>query len=195
MKWALGAVLGGILLVGLLVVGWISGIYNGLVTKREAVSSQVGQIQNQLQRRADLVPNLVEVVKGYAAHESETLQAVIEARAKATQVQVNAEDPESLQRFMQAQDQFSSSIARLMVVAEQYPNLKANEQFMNLQVQLEGTENRISVERMRFNEVARTFNTDVQRFPNALIAGAMGFKPFPYFEASAQAQEVPKVQF
>jgi LemA protein len=194
MKWALVAV-AVMVVIALLVVGSLVGTYNDLVGKREAVSAQVGQIQNVLQRRADLIPNLVQVVKGYAAHEQDTLTAVMEARANATRPQINITDPDSVGNFIRAQEQFSSAIARLMVVVERYPDLKANEQFNRLMDEVSGTENRISVERKRYNDTSREFNTRVGRFPAAFFAGAMGFKPFPYFEASAEAQEAPKIEF
>ena len=196
MKWALIillVVLGFFFLLGVSAYG----TYNRLIEKQEAVNAQIGQLQNVLQRRADLIPNLVNIVKGYAAHEKETLTAVIEARASATRpnIRLNASDPESLQRFIKAQDQFTSAISRLMLVSERYPDLKANEQFQRLMDELSGTENRISVERKRYNDRAREYNMAVRRFPGAIFANLFGFDPVPYFEASAEAQTAPKIEF
>lgn len=179
----------------LLIGGSLFGAYNGFVVKQEAVKAQVGQLQNVLQRRSDLIPNLVETVKGYASHERETLDAVVQARANATRPEINVQSAEGLTEFIKAQDQLSSAIARLMVVVENYPQLKANEQFNRLMDELAGTENRISVERKRYNDLAREYNAAIRRFPGALVANMAGFGSFPYFEASPQAQEVPRVQF
>jgi LemA protein len=178
-------------------IQWGVGINNKMVEMDEAVKSQWSQVENVYQRRADLIPNLVNTVKGYAAHESQTLTAVIEARAKATSVNIDPSKltPESLQQFQQAQGGLSSALARLMVVVENYPNLKANENFMNLQAQLEGTENRITVERQKFNETARNYNTYTRKFPQSVIAGFRGFQQKAYFEAEKGAETAPKVQF
>lgn len=185
-----------VLVLGLVLVS----SYNGFVMKEEAVTSQWANVETVYQRRADLIPNLVETVKGYAAHEQETLQAVIEARAKATQVQAGLtpetlSDPALLQQFQQAQGQLGSALARLMVVVEQYPDLKANTNFLDLQAQLEGTENRIAVERRRYNEIAQDYNTAIRRFPGALIAGLTGFDTHAYFEAAEGAEAAPAVRF
>lgn len=171
--------------------------YNSMVEKRESVDAQWAQVENVYQRRADLIPNLVNTVKGYASHERETLEGVIEARSKATSVNINAENmtEKSFQQFQQAQDGLSSALSRLMVVVEKYPDLKANENFRDLQSQLEGTENRITVERMKFNEATRNYNTYISKFPKNLIASMFSFERKPYFEASAGASEAPKVEF
>ncbi|PIQ81767.1 MAG: LemA family protein [Candidatus Omnitrophica bacterium CG11_big_fil_rev_8_21_14_0_20_64_10] len=190
-----------LIVVGALIVGGfmtIGGIYNGLVSREEAVTSAWAQVENVYQRRLDLVPNLVETVKGYAAHERETLQAVVEARSKVSQMTVSPEmlsDPAKLQLFQQAQGALSSALSRLMVVVERYPDLKASQNFLALQTQLEGTENRIAVERRRFNEAARAFNTFRRSFPNVFLANLMGFQQKAYFEAEQGAAATPKVQF
>ncbi|MEZ4417805.1 MAG: LemA family protein [Gemmatimonadota bacterium] len=168
--------------------------YNGLVERDEAVSTAWGQVQNVYQRRADLIPNLVETVRGAAEFERETLEGVIEARAKATQVTfADTPNAEEMRQFQAAQGELSTALGRLLVVVEQYPELKATEAFRDLQAQLEGTENRISVERMRFNEVAQTYNTFRRRFPTALFAGAFGFEARSYFEAAPGAEQAPRV--
>ncbi|WP_210489701.1 LemA family protein [Rufibacter aurantiacus] len=171
--------------------------YNEMVQKDEAVSSQWAQVQNSYQRRADLVPNLVNTVKGAANFEKETLTQVIEARAKATSIQLNADDltPENLQKFQAAQSQLSGSLSRLMATAEAYPDLKANQNFLELQAQLEGTENRISVERQKFNGSVQDYNTYIRAFPRNFFAGWFGFEKKGYFEAEAGAQKAPTVQF
>ncbi len=176
------------------------GKYNSLVSLQEGVDGQWGNVENVYQRRADLIPNLVNTVKGYAAHESETLEAVIRARAEATKVTVeatpeNLNDPAFLQRFQKVQEGLSGALSRLMVVAEQYPDLKANQNFLELQSQLEGTENRIAVERRRFNETAQNYNTQIRRFPASVIAGMFGFEKRNYFEASEGAEKAPEVKF
>lgn len=171
--------------------------YNTMVEKQEAVTAQWSQVENVYQRRADLIPNLVSTVKGYADFEQETLTAVIEARAKATSVNVDPSnlDANSIQQFQAAQEGLSSALSKLMVVVERYPDLKANQNFLELQSQLEGTENRISVERKKFNEAAREYNTYVRKFPNNLIAGMFDFEKMDYFEADKGADEAPKVEF
>jgi LemA protein len=171
--------------------------YNTMVTKRETVEQAASQVQNAYQRRADLIPNLVATVKGSADFEKGTLEAVINARASATKVTLNANDltPEKLQQFQQAQDQVSSTLARLLVVSENYPDLKASAQFQQLAVSLEGTENRISVERMKFNQAVQDYNTTIQTFPNNLMAGTFGFSKKPYFEARAGSDVAPTVKF
>jgi LemA protein len=176
------------------------GQYNRIIGQQEGVDSQWGNVENVYQRRADLIPNLVETVKGYAAHERETLEAVIQARAKATQVQTELtpeamNDPQALQRFQAAQNELGSALGRLMVVVEKYPDLKANQGFLDLQAQLEGTENRIAVERRRFNELAQGYNTSIRRFPVSLMAGAFHFEKKAYFEAAESAKAAPQVKF
>ena len=180
------------------VVGfWLVGAYNGMVTAEEGVDTAWSQVENVYQRRADLIPNLVSTVKGYAAHESETLEGVVNARAKATQVTVDAENltPEQLQKFNEAQGELSSALGRLLAVTEAYPDLKANENFLELQAQLEGTENRIATERMKFNETAKEYNTLIRKFPKNIIASVFGFDKKPYFEAQEGADRAPAVQF
>ena len=174
------------------------GIYNSLVQGEEKVSESWAQVENVYQRRLDLIPNLVETVKGYAAHEEGTFQAVVEARSKATQPNLPAKafnDPNALTQFEQIQQGLSSALSRLLVVVEQYPDLKANQNFLALQSQLEGTENRIAVERRRFNEVAREFNTNLRVFPNSFVAGMTGFQRKSYFAADEGARIAPAVKF
>ena len=172
-------------------------INNNLVKMDEEVNQAWSQVENQYQRRADLIPNLVNTVKGYAAHERETLEAVINARSKATQTTVDPANvtPEAIQAYMAAQGELSQALGRLLVTVEQYPDLKANANFLELQSQLEGTENRIATERMRFNEASRAYNTYLRTFPNSLFAGFLGFDQKPYFEAEAGAEKAPEVQF
>ncbi|MBP7518153.1 MAG: LemA family protein [Desulfobulbus sp.] len=173
--------------------------YNALQVKEEAVFKAWGDIESSLQRRADLIPNLVETVKGYAKHERETLEAVISARARATSVQISPKDlsdPAAMQQFQEAQGGLSSALARLMVVAEQYPDLKANQNFLDLQHQLEGTENRINVARQRYNETVEAFNAAIRKFPENLTNKfLLHLDRKEYFKAEPQAKEVPKVQF
>ena len=171
--------------------------YNQMVELDEQVGSQWSQVENVYQRRADLIPNLVNTVKGYAAHEKETLEGVIEARSKATAVQVNPEKltPETLKQFSQAQDGLSSALSRLMVVVERYPDLKANQNFLDLQAQLEGTENRITVERKKFNETTQKYNAYIRKFPRVIYAGWFGFDKKSYFEAQQGAEQAPVVEF
>ncbi len=171
--------------------------YNTMIEKQEAVTAQWSQVENVYQRRADLIPNLVATVKGYADFEQETLTAVIEARAKATSVTIDPSklDANSIQQFQAAQDGLSSALSKLMVVVERYPDLKANQNFLELQSQLEGTENRIAVERMKFNETARDYNTYIRKFPNNMIAGMFDFEKKEYFEADAGAEKAPQVEF
>ncbi|HEX2976013.1 MAG TPA: LemA family protein [Bacteroidales bacterium] len=184
-------------LIVLLLVSWGTKSYNRMVTMQESVTSQWGNVETQYQRRNDLIPNFVNTVKGAANFEQTTLTQVIEARAKATQVTVDPKNltPESLQQFQQAQGQVSSALARLMVVVEKYPELKATQNFRDLQVELEGTENRISVERRKFNEVALSYNTYIRRFPQNFLAGMFGFQAKPYFEAQEGAEKAPEVKF
>ncbi len=171
--------------------------YNTMVEKQEAVTAQWAQVENVYQRRADLIPNLVSTVKGYADFEQETLTAVIDARAKATSVNIDPSklDASSIQNFQAAQDGLSSALSKLMVVVERYPDLKANQNFLELQSQLEGTENRIAVERKKFNDTARDYNTYVRKFPNNMIAGMFDFEKMDYFEADEGAEKAPKVEF
>ncbi len=171
--------------------------YNSMVKLDEQVGSQWAQVENVYQRRADLIPNLVNTVKGYANFEKDVLTSVTEARSKATSVNVDASKltPESIQQFQQAQGQLSSALSKLLVVVEKYPDLKANQNFLELQAQLEGTENRITVERARFNEVTQTYNSKIRTFPNNLTAGMFGFSKKGYFEADKGAEKAPEVKF
>jgi LemA protein len=182
----------------LLVLLWGVGSYNGLVGSREAVSSQWAQVESAYQRRADLIPNLVATVKGSAQFEQDTLTAVVQARSRVGQVNAGPDilnNPEKFAEFQQAQDQLSSALSRLLVVVERYPDLKSTQAFQDLMVQLEGTENRINVERNRFNEVAQSYNTRVRRFPAALFAGMFGFEPKPYFRSQPGSETAPRVDF
>jgi LemA protein len=192
-------IVGVLVLIGFMLFSFVTGNYNKLVGLDETVKSAWAQVQNQYQRRSDLVPNLVATVQGAASFERQTLTDVIEARAKATQPQINAEsllnNPQAFQQFQQAQDNLGAALGRLLVVVEKYPDLKANQNFRDLQTQLEGTENRISTERRRFNEVVQSYNQTLRTFPTVMIAGFFGFQQRPYFEASAAAQEAPKVDF
>ena len=173
------------------------GAYNKMVTQREEVSAQWSNVENQYQRRADLIPNLVNTVKGYAEHEQTTLESVMEARSKATQIQLNVDEltPETIRQYSAAQGEVSSALNRLMAVAEAYPDLKANQNFRDLQVQLEGTENRISTERRKFNETAQGYNTFIQQFPRMIWAKIFGFKPTAYFTAEEGSERAPVVEF
>lgn len=186
-------------LLGILLIGGCQAcnLQKTLVTKDEAVKSKWGEVQNQYQRRADLVPNLVNTVKGAANFEQKTLTDVINARARATSIQVdpNKLTPEKLKEFQAAQGELSQALGRLMVVSEQYPQLKANENFLTLQDQLEGTENRITVARKNFNDAVQEYNVQVRSFPNNLLAGMIGFQQKGMFEADAAAQKAPTVQF
>ena len=187
-----------IVVVVLLLVGMYGcSTYNGLVGKDETVNGAWAKVQTQYQRRADLIPNLVNTVKGAADFEKNTLSAVMEARSKATSINLSPEQltPENIQKFQAAQDQLSGTLSRLLAVAENYPNLKANQNFLDLQAQLEGTENRISVARNDFNDVVKDYNQSVRTFPAALFAGMFGFQAKGYFEASQAAQTAPSVKF
>lgn len=186
-----------VLVIVALAVLWGVNAYNSLVSNEEAVESAWAQVENVYQRRADLVPNLVATVKGYAEHEQETLQGVIEARSRATQVTVDPSNltPEALAEFQAAQGELSTALGRLLLLQENYPNLKANENFLDLQAQLEGTENRITVERQKFNETARAYNVAIRRFPTNIIASLFNFEKKGYFEAAEGAQTAPKVEF
>ena len=189
-----------IIVVILLVFAVLSGVsgYNGLVKKSEAVNQSWGQVENVYQRRADLIPNLVETVKGASNFEQTTLTQVIEARASATQVKITPEmlnDPQALQKFDQVQGQLGSALSRLLVTVEQYPDLKSNANYMALQDELAGTENRIAVERRRFNEVVQDYNVAVKRFPMSMLAGMFGFSPKAYFQSQPGSEQAPKVKF
>ena len=186
-----------VIAVVLVLFFWIKGTYNGMVTMDEGVKTAWSQVENVYQRRADLIPNLVATVKGYAEHESATLEGVVEARSKATGVNVDPENltPEKLAEFQQAQGELSAALGRLLVIQENYPDLKANANFMALQQQLEGSENRIAVERRKFNDAARAYNTAIRKFPSTIIAGMFGFGSKPYFEADESASQAPKVEF
>jgi len=176
---------------------WFVGARNRLVTMDEDVKSKWSQVENVYQRRADLIPNLVNTVKGYAAHERETLTAVVEARSKVSSINAAGlvDDPEKMKQFAAAQGELSSALSRLLVVVERYPDLKANQGFLDLQKQLEGTENRIAVERKRFNDSVQTYNTAIRRFPTSLAASFGGFAQKPYFDAAPGSERVPQVQF
>ena len=186
-----------IIAVAVLAVVWGITGYNGLVSMDEGVQTKWADVETQYQRRADLIPNLVNSVKGYAAHESETLQAVVEARAKATSVNIAPSNmsAEQIANFQKAQDGVSSALSRLLVTVEKYPDLKANENFKELQAQLEGTENRISVARRDYNEAAREYNTTLRSFPKNILAGMFGFEKKAYFEAQEGSEQAPTVQF
>lgn len=182
--------------VAVLVIWAVTG-YNGLVTMDEGVANQWSNVETQYQRRADLIPNLVSTVKGYAKHEQETLEGVISARSKATQMTVNADDltPEKLAEFQKAQGAVTSALGKLLAITENYPDLKANQNFLELQAQLEGTENRITAARSEFNRAAKDFNTAIRRFPKNILASMFGFEKRAYFEAQAGAENAPKVEF
>ena len=186
-----------VLIVLAVIVVWGIGAYNSLVKNEEGVKSAWSQVENVYQRRADLIPNLVATVKGYATHESATLEGVVEARAKATQMTVNVDDlsEEKIAECQKAQGELGSALGRLMAITEAYPDLKANENFRDLQAQLEGTENRIAVERKAYNQVAQEYNTSIRVFPRNIIASVFGFKVKGYFEAEEGAQTAPKVEF
>ena len=188
-----------IIIIAVVAVLAIWGVtsYNGLVKMDESVNTAWSNVENQYQRRADLIPNLVNTVKGYATHEKETLEAVMAARSKATQMTIDADNltPEKLQAYQKAQGEIGSALGRLLAITEAYPDLKANENFKELQAQLEGTENRISVERRNFNETARSYNTAIRTFPKTIIAGMCGFEKRPYFEAEEGANKAPEVKF
>jgi len=184
-----------VVLIG--IYSMFKGTYNNMVTKGESVDAQWSQVENVYQRRADLIPNLVNTVKGYATHEKETLEGVVEARAKATSVNIDASNlnPQSMQAFQKAQDGLSGALSKLMVVVEKYPDLKANQNFLDLQAQLEGTENRIAVERKKFNEKVREYNTYIKTFPNNMFAGMFGFVQKPYFKSAQGSDKAPEVKF
>ena len=197
MKKGCLAILAVIVIAGIALFGWGKNTYNGLVKQQEGVNAAWAQVENVYQRRADLIPNLVNTVKGYAAHEKETLEGVVNARANATSVKIDPSNrtEADLQRFQSMQGELSNALSRLTAVTEAYPELKANENFLNLQSQLEGTENRIAVERKNFNEVAQTYNTQLRTFPTNLLAGLFNFDAKPYFQAQAGADTAPTVNF
>ena len=187
----------GIIVLIILCCLWEKGAYNGMVSNQEAATKAWANVQSAYQRRADLIPNLVETVKGYAKHEQETFENVVEARAKATQITVDPTNltPEKLQEFQAAQGELTSALGRLIAVGEAYPDLKANENFKDLQVQLEGTENRINEARNKFNDAVQEYNTGIRSFPNNIFAGLFGFSRMDKFEADAAAQKAPEVKF
>ena len=188
-----------LVVVGILVAlaSWVIGAYNGLVTLDEETNGKWAQVESAYQRRADLIPNLVNTVKGYAEFEQETLTGVIEARAKATGINVDANNlsPEAIANFQAAQSQLSGSLSRLLVTVERYPDLKANQNFLGLQSQLEGTENLIKIERDRFNVSVKEFNATIRKFPKTIVASSFGFEKKGYFEADTGSEQAPEVQF
>lgn len=189
-----------IIVIAVILLGgflWVKGAYNNMVTEDENVQNAWAQVENVYQRRADLIPNLVATVKGYAEHESSTLESVVEARAKATQMTIDPSDlsEEAIARFNEAQGELSTALGRLLLIQENYPDLKANQQFSELQAQLEGTENRIATERMKFNDAAKAYNTLIRKFPDNIIASIFGFEKKGYFEAQAGAETAPTVEF
>ena len=189
-----------LLVVGAVLVGlffWFQGNYNNMVKMDEGVQAAWSQVENVYQRRADLIPNLVATVKGYAAHEQQTLEGVVSARSKATQITVDADNltPDNLAKYQKAQGELGAALGKLLAITENYPELKANENFRSLQSQLEGTENRIAVERKKFNEAARNYNTVIRQFPKNIVASMFGFEKKPYFEAQEGAQQAPVVAF
>lgn len=188
-----------IAIIGILAILVVWGIsaYNGMVSMDENVSTKWAQVETQYQRRSDLIPNLVNTVKGYATHEQSTLEGVVEARSKATQVTVDPNNltPEAIARYQKAQGEIGSALGRLLAITENYPDLKANQNFLELQAQLEGTENRITVARREFNEAAQEYNTTIRRFPRSIFAAMFGFDKRPYFEAQEGADVAPRVEF
>ena len=194
-KKHLGWIIPAIIVV--IIIFWGIGGYNGMVSLDEGVQNKWADVETQYQRRADLIPNLVNTVKGYAAHESQTLENVVKARSEASSVKVDPQNitPEKLAEYQKAQTGVSSALGRLMVIVEKYPDLKANQNFLELQSQLEGTENRINTARRDFNEAAKGFNTEIRRFPKNILAGMFGFEKKAYFEAEKGAEKAPEVQF
>ena len=194
-KKHLGWIIPAIIVV--IIIFWGIGGYNGMVSLDEGVQNKWADVETQYQRRADLIPNLVNTVKGYAAHESQTLENVVKARSEASSVKVDPQNitPEKLAEYQKAQSGVSSALGRLMVIVEKYPDLKANQNFLELQSQLEGTENRINTARRDFNEAAKDFNTEIRRFPKNILAGMFGFEKKAYFEAEKGAEKAPEVQF
>lgn len=189
-----------LLIVGAVVLGlffWFQSNYNNMVKMDEGVQAAWSQVENVYQRRADLIPNLVATVKGYAQHEEQTLEGVINARSKATQITVDPQNlsSEELAKYQKAQGELGAALGKLLAITENYPDLKANENFLSLQSQLEGTENRITVERNKYNQIAREYNTTIRQFPKNIVAGMFGFEKKPYFEAQEGAEVAPKVEF
>jgi len=189
--------LGIVVLLILVAFGWVRGAYNGFVQGQEGVGKAWADVESAYQRRADLIPNLVETVKGYASHEKDVLLGVTDARSRVGQVKISMDalTPEAIQKFQEAQQGLSGALSKLLAVAEAYPDLKANKSFLDLQTQLEGTENRINVARNRFNEAAREYNIRIRSFPANLVANLFGFGPKPYFQAEQGAEKAPKVKF
>ncbi|MBE6289594.1 MAG: LemA family protein [Bacteroidaceae bacterium] len=187
----------GLIAVIAIIAFWLIGVYNGMVGLDEGVNTAWANVETQYQRRADLIPNLVNTVKGYAQHEQSTFEAVVNARSKATSITIDPSNvtPEKLQEFQQAQGELASALGRLIAISENYPDLKASEQFKELQAQLEGTENRINVARTNFNNEAKKYNTTIRTFPRNMFAGMLGFTQRAYFEAEAGANQAPKVEF
>ena len=187
----------GIIAAVVIIGGWAMSAYNSMVQEQEKATTAFANVQSAYQRRADLIPNLVEVVKGYATHEKETLEGVVAARSKATQITVDAENltPEKLKEYQKAQGELGSALGKLLAIQENYPDLKANENFRDLQNQLEGTENRINEARNKFNEVVQNYNITIRKFPKSLLAGMFGFSTMSKFEADAGAENAPKVKF
>ncbi|HXG58252.1 MAG TPA: LemA family protein [Thermoanaerobaculia bacterium] len=198
-KWGLLGCVGALILALIIAGAWFIGVRNHFVTLEEAVNQQWAQVESQYQRRYDLVPNLVRTVQGAAAFEKSTLEAVVQARSRVGQVAAPGAaittDPNAMAQFEAAQGALSSALSRLLVVVERYPELKANQNFLELQSQLEGTENRIAVERMRFNEAAQQYNTAIRKFPASIVANFSGFKPRAYFKGTAGSERAPEVQF
>jgi len=197
--WLAGLGCLGLILLAVLVGGlWLRGIYNDLVAQQQNVQAQWSQVENVYQRRVDLIPNLVATVKGYASHEATVLEDVARSRSQAGSIRLTPEllnNPAEFQKFQQAQNSLSGALSRLLAVAENYPDLKANQNFLTLQNQLEGTENRIAVERRRFNEAAQAYNTRIMQFPTNLVARSFGFQEKPYFQAAAGSEKAPTVDF
>ena len=187
------AIIAAVVIIG----GWAASAYNSMVGEQEKATTALANVQSAYQRRADLIPNLVETVKGYASHEKETLEGVVNARSKATQVTLDPENmtPEKLKEFQQAQGELGAALGRLIAIQENYPDLKANENFRDLQVQLEGTENRINTERNNYNEAVQKYNVKIRRFPNSIFAGMFGFEKMQKFEAETGAEKAPQVKF
>lgn len=181
-----------VVVIALILFVWVKGTYNGMVSVEEEATTALANVQSAYQRRADLIPNLVQTVKGYASHEKETLEGVVNARSKATSITLNADN---IKEYQQAQGELSSALGRLIAIGEAYPDLKANENFRELQVQLEGTENRINVERNNFNKAVQTYNVAIRKFPSNLLAGIFGFEKMDKFEAAAGSENAPKVEF
>lgn len=187
------AIIAAVVIIG----AWAVSAYNGMVSVEEEATTAMANVQSAYQRRADLIPNLVETVKGYASHEKETLEGVVSARSKATQITLDPENmtPEKLKEFQAAQGELSSALGRLIAIQENYPDLKANENFRDLQVQLEGTENRINEARNKYNTAVQNYNLKIRRFPNSLLSGVFGFDRMAKFEAEAGAEKAPEVKF